>query len=248
MGTHGQELLPETTLFSIAIPFEASLHHKPGEAGILGTWRRERVVLCEPYVTKRVRMNLEKHPGVRDKPDDNDPRDFIVDLGRYYKQGRGVVAEAYPYDEAGTVYSRPVRFFNRGNEPSFTTPNLLQRDPKWYVRSNQMGLGSLRDFRSAEPELSVDAHVHRPWDVEDLSTGRVTKVVKISGCNACEEVMRVTLRNYLKTDPGSSLRSMIIAMARWRPARKKETPRHSFMNIKLTSPILGYPSTLIATS
>ncbi|KAM0817615.1 putative Mitogen-activated protein kinase [Seiridium cardinale] len=149
----------------------------------------------------------------------------IKDDLRYLATGsgwrEGVRAQVVPQsrdpdDEAGTVYGRPVRFFNQGNEPSFTTPNLLQRDPKWYVRSNQMGLGSLRDFRSAEPELSVDAHVHLPWNVEDLSTGRVTKVVKISGCNTCEEVMRVTLRNYFKTDPRSPLRSVRIAMARWR--------------------------------
>ncbi|KAI1393592.1 kinase-like domain-containing protein [Hypoxylon trugodes] len=78
---------------------------------------------------------------------------------------------------------------------SNTTPNPTGRAPSSPTMSGRLVMTHTRNTSSQDGSLM--AALPQGQDViRVISTGGVTKVVKIADCNTCEEVMRVTLRKF----------------------------------------------------
>ncbi|OTA66475.1 mitogen-activated protein kinase [Hypoxylon sp. EC38] len=98
-----------------------------------------------------------------------------------------------PNSEVRTA--RQTRFQQAQPYISNTTPNSIGRAPGSPTMPGRLVISHTRNASSQDGSLM--AALPQGQDViRVISTGGVTKVVKIADCNTCEEVMRVTLRKF----------------------------------------------------
>ncbi|KAK9418704.1 putative Protein kinase byr2 [Seiridium unicorne] len=103
-----------------------------------------------------------------------------------------------PLPSADIRAVRTQRYPNQQVYMSNATPNSAGRLPGSPPEHPQSGrLVNTHTRNQSSTDGSLMAGLPQGQDViRVISTGGVTKVVKISGCNTCEEVMRVTLRKF----------------------------------------------------
>ncbi|KAJ2899110.1 mitogen-activated protein kinase [Zalerion maritima] len=116
------------------------------------------------------------------------------------------------YSRQLDVSGDAIRASSRPNSPlSGTDLRSARRLPQSYSSATPLSSSRMPNSASSEPHRMVQNHTrnnpsldgslmaglpHNQDVIRVISTGGVTKVVKVADCNTCEEVMRVTLRKF----------------------------------------------------
>lgn len=88
-----------------------------------------------------------------------------------------------------------TRYGQNPNYMSNAAPNTSSRSPSDLAQSGRLVTSHTRNNSSMDGSLMAGLPQNQDV-IRVISTGGVTKVVKIANCETCEEVMRVTLRKF----------------------------------------------------
>ncbi|KAI1282454.1 mitogen-activated protein kinase [Xylaria sp. FL0933] len=107
-------------------------------------------------------------------------------------------------------YSRQIEVSGLGMNPAIEvakpasrpesplhTADVRTARQQWYPQNQPYMINATPTMRgpTSPPETLASGRLDQDF-IRVISTGGITKVVKVAGCNTCEEVMRVTLRKF----------------------------------------------------
>ncbi|KAK8090330.1 mitogen-activated protein kinase [Apiospora hydei] len=154
------------------------------EMGIEKVGDRVRLFLGIKKLRTKAYANVKKRN--RDSFGHLEPTQFTPSTGSP-RPSNGSAGRAMPTPPSNKRYSRQIDLSSFGMNP----PASASRP------SSPLPSADMRAARQQSVDGSLMAALPQGQDViRVISTGGVTKVVKIAGCTTCEEVMRTTLRKF----------------------------------------------------